>query len=255
MNTGEIKAALRARFARPEWALMFEVADGTGARQNRRADAVAMNLYPSRGLEIHGFEIKAYRGDWLRELKNPEKSAPVQRYCDRWWIIAPPGIVKTEELPPTWGLYEAIAADKIRQVVGAPKLQAETLDRDFAAALLRRASEADDDMVRAAVDVQVRAAREHDKQHVEREIASRAARHEEAKKQIAEIEEITGVAIRNWSGSKEIGRAVKAVLASGLLNTYGGIASARNHAAAVVRQCDEAMAQFGPIPTEVHELS
>lgn len=63
MKTAEIKAALRAKFCAPEWAIMFEVGDGTGASQSRWADAVAMNLWPSRGLQIHGFEIKAHRSD------------------------------------------------------------------------------------------------------------------------------------------------------------------------------------------------
>ena len=33
----------------------------------RYADAIAMNLWPSRGLAVHGFEIKISRGDWQRE--------------------------------------------------------------------------------------------------------------------------------------------------------------------------------------------
>ncbi len=65
-----------------------------------------MNLYPSRGLEINGFEVKGSRQDWIKELKSPEKSAPVQRFCDRWWIVAPAGIIQPGELPPTWGQFE-----------------------------------------------------------------------------------------------------------------------------------------------------
>jgi hypothetical protein len=65
-----------------------------------------MNLYPSRGLEINGFEVTASRQDWIKELKSPEKSAPVQRFCDRRWIVAPAGIIQPGELPPTWGQFE-----------------------------------------------------------------------------------------------------------------------------------------------------
>lgn len=52
MRTPEVKSLLRARFCSPEWAIFFEVGDGTGSAQRRWADAVAMNMYPSRGLEI-----------------------------------------------------------------------------------------------------------------------------------------------------------------------------------------------------------
>ncbi len=42
MNTPEVYAALRERFAAPEWAIFFEVANGTGHHGRRYADAVAM---------------------------------------------------------------------------------------------------------------------------------------------------------------------------------------------------------------------
>ena len=55
-TSDDAKAALRLRCRPPEWALFFEVADSTGlAGHGRYLDAVAMNLYPSRGLELHGF--------------------------------------------------------------------------------------------------------------------------------------------------------------------------------------------------------
>src|SRR3546814_12925642 len=96
MNTAQINAALRARFCAPGWALLFNVGNATGATQRRWADAVAMNLYPSRGLELHGFAVKASRSDWLSELKQPDKSAPVQKLCDRSWVVAPPGVVNED---------------------------------------------------------------------------------------------------------------------------------------------------------------
>lgn len=107
MNTVEIESALRAKYAAPEYALIFEVRNGTGfaRRTARYADAIAMNLYPSRGLEIIGFEIKASRADWLRELKNPDKAEEIGKFCDRWYVvIGDKDIVKPGELPACWGL-------------------------------------------------------------------------------------------------------------------------------------------------------
>ncbi|HDR9034251.1 TPA: hypothetical protein QDB07_001720 [Burkholderia vietnamiensis] len=255
MKTADVKAALRSRFCAPEWALFFEVGDATGAQQNRWADAVAMNLYPSRGLEVHGFEIKVSRSDWLRELKNPAKSAPVQRFCDRWWVTAPDGVILDGELPPTWGHYEAQSSGKLRQVVAAPKLETETINRAFVAAMLRRASALDEDLVKAAVSAEVGRLRQGDEQRVSREIELRTRRFKEAQEAIAEIEAISGVAISQWGNSEQIGRAVKAVLTSGVLETFGGIEGVRKRAAAILTQCDEALALFSSAETKVSECN
>jgi hypothetical protein len=77
LKTSDINAALRRFYKTTEYALMFEVADSTGANSHRRADAVAMNLWPSRGLYIEGIEVKVSRSDWRKELDTPSKSWPV----------------------------------------------------------------------------------------------------------------------------------------------------------------------------------
>lgn len=241
MKTPDVKAALRARFIAPEWSLFFEVADATGSRQSRWADAVAMNLYPSRGLEIHGFEIKVSRSDWLRELKDPTKSAPVQRYCDRWWIICPDGVIKPGELPPTWGHYEVKPGGTIRQVVAAPKLEPQPVTKEFMAALVRRAGAIDADEVQSAVRAEVERQRSNDRTHIEREIKSRAADSVRAIEQLAEIADIVGVENRIWINSKEIGQAVKYVMETGVLNTYAGIGHLRNVAAKLAKDIDAAV--------------
>ncbi|WP_155754587.1 hypothetical protein [Burkholderia stagnalis] len=255
MKTADVKAALRARFGAPEWALFFEVGDATGTRQNRWADAVAMNLYPSRGTEVHGFEIKVSRSDWLRELKSPAKSAPVQRYCDRWWVIAPDGVIVEGELPPTWGRYEVQPSGKLRQVVAAPKLETELIDRAFVAAMLRRASAMDEDLVEAAVSAEVQRLRQGDEQRVAREIEARTQRFRDIQSAIDEIEAISGVEISHWGKSEQIGRAVKAVLTTGVLETWGGIEGVRKRAAAILTQCDEALALFPAAEAKADECN
>lgn len=238
MKTPDVKAALRARFIAPEWSLFFEVADATGSRQSRWADAVAMNLYPSRGLELHGFEIKVSRSDWLRELKDPTKSAPVQRYCNRWWIICPDGVIKPGELPPTWGHYEVKPGGAIRQVVAAPKLEAEAVTKEFMAALVRRAGAVDEEEVRSTVRAEVERQRANDRDSIEREVKSRSSEADRAIEQLKEIVEFAGQDYKRWINSKEIGQAVKYVLDTGVLNTYSGIGHLRNLAAKFAKDCD-----------------
>ncbi|VWB96746.1 hypothetical protein BPS26883_04681 [Burkholderia pseudomultivorans] len=254
MQTAEVKAALRARFCSPEWALFFEVADATGARHSRWADAVAMNLWPSRGLAIHGVEVKVSRSDWLRELKAPSKSAPVQRYCDHWWIVAPAGVLKDGELPPTWGHYEVKPGGILRELVAAPKLESEPVTRQFVAAMMRRASAADEDVVRAAVATELQRLRDEDEKRVQREIEARTSELKDLREQLAEIERVSGVKIGRWGNSEEIGRAVKAVLASGVLRSYGGIAALREKAQSILTHCDEALELFPSAEVETKQV-
>jgi len=139
MGSEAICAALRDRYPAPEWILAFEVANGTGSTARRSADAVAMNCYPSKGCELLGFEIKISRGDWLRELKASTKAVPVGKFCDRWYVVAPDGVVKREELPRGWGLITAM--EKALRVVVQPPAneQVQDVNRSFMAAMLRRA--------------------------------------------------------------------------------------------------------------------
>lgn len=246
MNTSQINAALRGRYCSPEWAIMFEVGNATGARQRRWADAVAMNLYPSRGLEIHGFEVKISRSDWTRELKNPDKSAPVQEYCDRWWIVAPPGVVKEGELPPTWGLIEA-KNGKLMQVVAAPKLDAKPVSKSFVAAMLRRASELDEGEVRAAVAAEVEKQREGDKKYIEQQIDFRTRRAKELEEAVAKIEEVSGIKIARWGDNEELGRAIKMVMDSGAFAAYRGLAGLQRDLANMSKQLTDAVTAFNAL--------
>jgi len=145
----DLQAALQKRFSPPEHALFFEVAPGTGAAA-RYADAVAMNLWPSRGLRISGFELKVDRRDWLRELKNPAKAEAIAKLCDEWWLVTTAGVVRDiDEIPTPWGWMElggkkskALRIKKKPEVRPGPELNGQVvLPRAFAASIIRRAHE------------------------------------------------------------------------------------------------------------------
>jgi hypothetical protein len=98
----------KTRYAPEACALLPQVANTTGSGASRTADAIAMQLWPSRGMTIEGIEIKVDRRDWLRELEQPEKADVIYKYCDKWYVCAPAGIVdlKKDNFPKTWGLLE-----------------------------------------------------------------------------------------------------------------------------------------------------
>lgn len=218
MNTAEIMIRLQSRYSLPEWAFFEQVRDIAGFGASRTADAVAMNLWPGRGLELHGFEVKATRADWRRELKDPAKAEAVSQFCDRWWIVVgDKDIVKDDELPPTWGLLVCRGKTQMVAKVKAPKLDPTPIDRHFFAVLLKKASASKEHGVtEARVKTLVDAGRPAIEKRIQEsmnwklEMAEREVRKwEEA---VQKFEDASGVKLDVYS-SGQIGEAVKTVLA------------------------------------------
>lgn len=241
MNTTEIKLALRKRYPAPEFAYFDEVPNGTGGNAARTADGVAMGLWPSRGMEIVGFEIKASRSDWLREKKDPSKAETIQRFCDRWFlVVGDADIVKDGELPPTWGLLVP-RAKGLSIKVEAPKLEAQPVGRGFLAAILRRAQGAcpGDEALRLARDQATRDADERNETYLEmrmkqaKEIFDRdIAEYKVIAERVRAFQEASGVDIASWRRPQSVsairlGQAVKLVLDGGIGVISGRAAAVR----------------------------
>lgn len=213
LTAADVTARLRERFSGQEWAFFAELRGGTAWTRESRADGLAMNLWPSRGMEVHGFEIKVSRSDWTRELKNPAKAEQLQQFCDRWWVVlGDEKIIQSGELPPTWGLMVPRGL-ALRVVKEAPKLEAKPLDRPFIAAILKRASSAGavEPLVQAAVD-QARKRWEADRQQLlDLERASDRRQITDLEEQIAAFEKASGLEISRWS-ARNIGEAVRFVM-------------------------------------------
>ncbi|MGS0567066.1 hypothetical protein [Xanthomonas oryzae] len=237
-----IKALLRRQHNPREWALAFEVANGTGGNASRSADAVAMNLWPSRGLAIHGFEIKVSRGDWKRELQNPKKAEAVAQYCDYWWIVAPEGVVSADELPEAWGLQE-VRSDALVVVKQATKAEAVAVTRSFMAALFRRMSETDGEEVEKLVRLRFEQVDADRRAEIERAVSSRTQQYETLRKRVEEFERAAGLDLEDWQFQPEdFGKAVKFVLDNKLYGAYHSIERLREQLRGVVVEMDKVAA-------------
>lgn len=216
VRSSDVTAAMREIYCAPEWAILFEVASETGGTAKRRADALAMSLWPSRGMEVHGFEIKVDRRDWLRELKEPKKAEEIARFCDRWWLVALPNVAKLDELPIGWGLI-LFENGTLRTVKDAPAQDPIPITRRFLAALLRAASDQSPSelLVRAAVERTRAEEREFAKAQVEGIEARAEANLAALKKVIDDFEAASGVALRTYGDGRKIGEAVRTVLDGG----------------------------------------
>lgn len=247
-----IYAALRERYCAPEHALFFEVANGTGSNIRRYADALAMNLFPSRGLTLSGFEVKVSRHDWQRELKSPHKvEEGVFKYCDHWWIVAPAGIVEKTDLPPTWGLLELQEKRGLRQVVAAPRLKPIEMSRHFIAAILRRASVADESLVRQAVR-KASESREADfERRVDERVKQRTRMLEDKLRAIEGIERRLGMSLTDWQAHEGYGRILKAIDATGISRQWTGLRHLAQLLAGMAGTLNAHIAEFDAIAPEV----
>ena len=141
----QVYAALQLRYPSNQWGLFPQVRNATGYQMGgtpRTADAMALNVWPSQGMPLHGIEIKVSRSDVLSELKKPEKSDPLAKYCHQWWLaVGSKALVDPSELPPTWGLLVPHGKG-LRVAKKAQPMDPVPLDRAFVASLLRSAQEA-----------------------------------------------------------------------------------------------------------------
>lgn len=234
MTEKDLRDRLANWFKAPEYAYLPQVRNGTGFQNTvRTADALVLSLWPSRGLDLMGFEIKVSRGDWLKEKKNPEKAEEIIQYCDRWWIVTSDAtIIRDGELPENWG-WRYWNGDRWKIVKEAPKLKAKAISRDFLCAMLRQATTSmiPEDAIHERIKAAAEAAR-----------GAKDYQFQELKDRVEEFEKASGV---NLSGgyrwhAGQVGEAVRAVLA-GRNNHVGTYMKAMRQAAdLVIAACDEA---------------
>lgn len=207
-TTADLYLRLTRKYPPPEWVVLPEVANGTGSTVRRWADAVAMSMYPSRGLTLMGFEIKASRTDWKRELSDPSKAQPVQKYCDYWYVIAPKDLVDLSDVPENWGLMEPYGKG-LRATKVAPKLEATPLSRTFIASLLRSGQKARADVA------ELKAEYDRGKADGLRDLADKVQylkrENETTRKMVHDFEEASGVRLNGWDAGR-IGDAVRLLM-------------------------------------------
>lgn len=206
----DVLGLLEQRYSGDEWAFFRQLRNGTGFTATRTIDAVAMNLWPSRGLEIHGIEVKTARNDWLRELKNPSKAEEVAAYCDRWWIaVGDRDLVKDGELPSGWGLL-APRGGKMTMIVEAPLKKRREPDRAWWASIIRASKQyvEPDKETRAKLVAQYEAGLKEGQTRAQYSRENAAKELERVNHRINEFERVSGVKIGHWDYGK-VGEALK----------------------------------------------
>lgn len=141
----DLAGMLRLRRPRPIVASEIAV-DGNWGDQGR-VDVIALVIGTGyRTTRLDGFEVKANRADWLRELA-AEKWTKSLPYFDRFWIAVPDEVpvVQPGELPAAVGLMVRKGPGVWRPAVKAPKLTPDRSEGTW----LRMLRRLDDELTRA----------------------------------------------------------------------------------------------------------
>lgn len=145
MKTEQVMQGLR-RYARNVDALYFEelrAGAGWGMDSQRRIDAWTIGTAPSKGNERTAYEVKVSRSDFRKDMRSPHKQRPARLFSNRFYYVAPEGLIKPTELPLWAGLLEAtIAQDHewLSLAVPAPFFETEAPSWRFAVSLARHAA-------------------------------------------------------------------------------------------------------------------
>lgn len=242
LTESDLLIRLAKKHPAPAWAFLTQVRNGTGyGRRVRTADALAMSLWPSRGLELHGFEVKSQRGDWIHELKTPEKAEEIARFCHRWWIVAEDDVVEAAEIPPAWGLMvphgSGLAIQKL-----ADLQDAEVPTYPFLGALLRKVSES---MVPfESIKSELDGARKSGYESAKAEVKFAKDDLARLQKSVTEFEAASGVKIPLFGGAGNIGAAVAFVEQFGHDAIARQVKSSRTRLATLLATMDEVIAEF-----------
>ncbi len=143
MTDPNLESLISLRYPAGEWAVVFELQKGVGFQGTTgRIDAAAFGCWPSKGHHRLAFEVKRSRGDFLRELKQPQKRVWVEENFHQTWFVVPAGLVKPEEVPESWGLLVATKdGEKLRQVKVAMHREVPALPESMALSAIRSMSE------------------------------------------------------------------------------------------------------------------
>lgn len=140
--TSKVELSLKRKYSPQEWLLFFEVPKTKEGSGHRRIDAIAFNTFPSRNFKIIGFEIKASRSDWRKEMDEGAKADYFVGQVDEFYIVAGrKDIVRENELPQGWGLIEMKGSEKlwVEKESELTEYQDQPLDKEFFIRCMKKA--------------------------------------------------------------------------------------------------------------------
>lgn len=227
LTSSDVQACIQRHFGSggEQYAVLFEVRNGTAWRANRSVDAVVMGLWPSLGMRLTGMEIKVGRGDWMREYRNPAKASEAFDYFDHWYLVAPADVAKIEEIPEPWGWFvpENGKLRKVRDAAKNPNVKA--VDRHFLGALLRRVAKTDDAFIQSAVSEALKAQRATYEADAEKRVLERLGETRKDAEQWAQVRDLLKGKPDDFIYQPDVIEALRVLVKCGVAKSYGSLRS------------------------------
>lgn len=225
LTAAEVCACIQRNFGigGEQYAVLFEVRNGTAWRANRSVDAVVMSLWPSLGMELWGMEIKVSRSDWLRELSDPKKASDVFKHFDRWFLVAPWHVAKPEELPEPWGWFVPKDGKLIKVRDAAKNVDRAPIDNHFLAAIMRRISKTDDAFVRSAIEEALATQQRTFNNDVERRALRKLGELKGDAESWIKLRDLLKQSPDDYIFQPDVVEALRLVLKSGVSRPYSGL--------------------------------
>lgn len=103
---------------------------------DQRIDAFALHTWPSQKYNRVAYEVKAFRADLQRELKQPWKCEPALGLSNQFYLVIPTGMLEGVTLPDEWGVIEW-TGDRLFVERAAPWRESEVPPYSFMLSLAR----------------------------------------------------------------------------------------------------------------------
>lgn len=216
LTTQEVIERLGRMYPSPQYGFLTQVRSGTGYYAARTADALAMSLWPSRGLHLYGFEVKVSRTDWMKELKNPQKAEELASYTHFWYMVfGSEDIFKITEVPEKWGVI--VPSGKGLKIIKQAPINTEVLPIDYLvlAGIFRNVAEQciPKELLKREMDERYQAGQSNGEYNY-KQIKDQF---QEVTKNVSDFENAAGITLKGWTWEKnhdpkEVGEAVRAVL-------------------------------------------
>jgi hypothetical protein len=117
----------------------FRVESGYGYVSEKRIDLFQINPIPSDRNARTAYEIKISRNDFTRELNKPLKRWAGMLFTNRFYFVAPKGMIKIKEVPDECGLIEVDEEGTVTVKIKAPWRESMSPTWPFVGSLVRRA--------------------------------------------------------------------------------------------------------------------
>lgn len=199
-----------------QYICLREARAGAGFDGNRgRCDFLAINTWPSRGMELIGHEVKVSMSDWKAELAKADKAERFARFCRRWYVAVPAELAAKikHEVPPTWGLLSVSDKGACREVVPGMSCDPEVIPAWWWVGWIAQIDRQHKRAITRVVELRMAEERGQLREQVERDIEYRRKSAEEGiaklRQNAAALKEATGVDLQHmWQ--HDITRLAKA---------------------------------------------